>query len=160
MRACWTRSALLVLIPALLSCGAAPERPAAGSPPATARTSPSATAKPAPSVTASSSAFCLDLDTFNVALVIYASTVGKAVEGEPVDFKEARRLAGIIADYGEAMEGSVPPDIADAFHNQVKAVRKSSSRLSTRSRVVELVDPMYNDKAVAARKALSAYECV
>ncbi|MET7331073.1 hypothetical protein [Nonomuraea sp. NPDC005650] len=158
MPACWARSALLVLIPALVSCGGG--QPAAGPSPAAAQTSVPAAPESTPTTTTPSpSAFCLDLNTFNVALVMYASTVGKAIENQPVDFKEARRLAGIIADYAKSMERSVPPDIADAFHNQVKAVRGSSRKLSTRNRVFEIVDPMYNDKAVAARKALSAYEC-
>ncbi|MGP3929072.1 hypothetical protein [Nonomuraea sp. KM88] len=78
---------------------------------------------------------------------------------QPVDFKEARRIARLIAQYGKAMEDSVPPDIADAFHSQVKAVRKSSGKLSTDSNVRDVTDPVYSDKAQARRKKLDEYEC-
>ncbi|WP_188194210.1 hypothetical protein [Nonomuraea sp. SYSU D8015] len=85
--------------------------------------------------------------------------MGKAIHDEPVDFEEARRVARLVAQLGKGMKDSVPPDIADAFHLQLKAVRVSSSKLSTRNSAFDVVDPVYNKRATAARKALNEYEC-
>ncbi|MBF8185733.1 hypothetical protein ITP53_08265 [Nonomuraea sp. K274] len=162
MRAGGVWRVLIVLVSwiALVSCGG--ERQA-GEPPATGPARASGTAAPAasttPSAGASQSAFCLDLTTFNIALVAYSAEVGQAIEGKPVDFKEARRLAGVIARLGEGMEDSAPADIAEAFHRQLTAVRKSSGKLSTGNNAFDVVDPMYNDRADADQKALNEYKC-
>ena len=60
---------------------------------------PRTSASAAPSRTPSS-AFCLDLTTFQVGVTIYRGDVGKALQGQSLDFTELRRKAAIIAHLG------------------------------------------------------------
>src|SRR5688572_23296230 len=65
---------------------------------------------PAPASTRAS-AFCLDLDLLKVGVVLYTSEAGKAIEGNPLDFKELRRQSDTIARIGKPMRADAPADI-------------------------------------------------
>ncbi|MFI7641457.1 hypothetical protein [Nonomuraea sp. NPDC049400] len=99
------------------------------------------------------------MSTFTVAVLRYSVTVAQPLDGKPVDRKEARRLAAMISRLGKEMRDSAPSDIATDFHTVLKAVRTSSSRLTTRHAPIEAIDPMYNKRTRAAKKAVDAYSC-
>ena len=52
---------------------------------------------PVSAAPAPTSAFCLDLGTFQFAVTHYVAEVGQAIEGEALDFKELRRQGDNIA---------------------------------------------------------------
>jgi hypothetical protein len=115
-------------------------------------------APPSPTRTAAS-AFCLDLSTFQVAVIMYRSEAGKAIDGKPLDFKDLRERAAMIAQYGAEMRGSAPPDIAARFRTVLTAVKGSASRLKTGSSVRDVVDPLYGARNRPAFDAVDRYHC-
>ncbi|MGP4024502.1 hypothetical protein [Actinomadura sp. 3N407] len=112
-----------------------------------------------PSASATSSAFCLDLSTFQVGVLAYRAGAGKAINGEPLDFKELRRKATLVLRMAEQMKSSAPPDIAEHFRTVLKAIKASSSNLKDGSTVRDVVDPLYGKKNEPAFEAVTAYEC-
>ncbi|WP_433464876.1 hypothetical protein [Spirillospora sp. CA-128828] len=123
---------------------------------AASRSSSKAPASPTPSPT---SAFCLDLSTFQVGVLSFRSGVGKAISGQPLDFKELRRQATLVLHWGEEMETSAPPDIAEQFRTVLKAIKTSSSKLKDGSKVRDVVDPLYGKEDSAAFDAVEKYDC-
>ncbi|MCX4884238.1 MULTISPECIES: hypothetical protein [unclassified Streptomyces] len=125
--------------------------PASSSPPPSASTArPSATA---------TSAFCLDLSTFQVGVIAYRSEVGAAIEGQPLDFKGLRRKAALIADIGERMRSSAPPDIAEEFRTVLKAIDTSASNLKSDAEARDVLDPVYGERNRPAFDAVDHYDC-
>lgn len=116
----------------------------------------SSSPSPSPSPT---SAFCLDLSTFQVGVVAYRGDVGRLIQGEQGDLKELRRKAKLTLRIGEKMKSSAPPDIADQFRTVLKALKTSSSNLKAGSKVTEVADPVYGKKNRPAFEAVSGYEC-
>ncbi|MGK5558016.1 hypothetical protein ACSNOI_41060 [Actinomadura kijaniata] len=118
---------------------------------------PDADGAPAPSRT--SSAFCADLSTFQMAMLSYQSDVGKALQNQPLDFAEARRKAALIADYGRRMRGSAPPDIARHFTTVLDAVAASARAVEPGGSARAVVEPVYGKRNRAAFDAVQKYEC-
>ncbi len=117
-------------------------------------------APPAPSPTrTAASAFCLELSTFQVAVIMYRSEAGKAIDGNPLDFKDLRERATMIAHFGAEMRASAPPDIAARFRTVLTAVKGSASRLKTGSSVRDVVDPLYGAHNRPAFDAVDKYHC-
>lgn len=119
---------------------------------------------PKASVTASASrtpasAFCLDLTTFQVGVTVFRGDAGKALEGQPLDFKELRRKAAIIASMGAEMRASAPPDIAAQFRTVLGAVKASASKLKSGSSVRDVIEPLYGQRNQAAFDAVDKYTC-
>ncbi|WP_330282671.1 hypothetical protein [Streptomyces sp. NBC_00588] len=132
--------------------GPAPSRTgASGSPSASA---PSA--RPSPSPT---SPFCLDLSYFQMAMIAYKSEVGGAMSGQPLDFPELRRKAGLVADAGERMRPSAPLDIADEFRTVLKAVATSASHLKEGGDARAVLDPVYGKRNSKAFDTVQNYDC-
>jgi hypothetical protein len=136
----------------LAGCSTAPTPDAASSP---AAHSPS-TATP---TTAAASSFCLDLPTFNVAVLAFTADAGRAIEGEQLDVEELRRKAAIVAEYGRQMRDSAPPDVADEFDAVLDAVATSARRMEPGAKVRDIVDPLYGSQARPAFDAVQNYEC-
>jgi hypothetical protein len=128
----------------------------AARPASTPRTSPTATASPRRTT---ASAFCLDLTTFQVGVTVFRGEVGKAIERQPLDFKDLRKKAAIIAHMGEEMRASAPPDIAEQFRTVLSAVKTSASKLKTGSSVRDVVDPLYGKRYQPAFDAVDKYKC-
>lgn len=150
------RTLIPVLAAALIAAGCSGSDDTASAPPA----SPvSSKASATPSASATSSPFCLDLSTFQVGVLSYRANAGKAINGEPLDFKELRRKATLTLRIGERMKSSAPPDIADQFRTVLKALKTSSSNLKEGSTVRDVVDPLYGKKNKSAFEAVSSYEC-
>ena len=131
--------------------------------PSTSAAPQTSPASKAPSTTASpsrtNSAFCLDLSTFQVAVVSFRADAGKAIRGQALDFAELRRKAKIIADYGKEMRASAPSDIAKQFETVLDAVATSTRKLKPDASVRDVVDPLYGTRNRAAFDAVQNYEC-
>lgn len=112
--------------------------------------------RPSPSAT---SAFCLDLSTFQVGVIGYSSEVGAATEGEPLDFEELRRKAALIANMGEGMQASAPPDVAKHFRTVLKAIETSASNLKSGATTRDVLEPVYGERNRPAFDAVNNYEC-
>jgi hypothetical protein len=137
------RCALVVLQVVLSGCSTGAPAPTPSSPPTTTQRS----------------AFCLHLTDFQLALVAYVGTVGKAAHGEPVDFAEARRLAGLVEQSGTAMGDTAPPDIAEAVRKQLDGVRTSAARIGPNVKVGDLLGPLFGKETGDAREAVLSYRC-
>lgn len=138
-------------------CSSSPDAASPASGPASVSASPSAsTASPSPKET---SAFCRDLSTFQVGVIAYRGDVGAAIEGEPLDFKELRRKADLVADIGEEMKASAPPDIAEEFSTVLKAIDTSASNLKSGAETRDVLDPVYGERNSPAFDAVDNYDC-
>ncbi len=136
---------------ALMTAGCSSSPDAA--PPASVPASSSAsTTRPSATPT---SAFCLNLSTFQVGVVAYSAEVGAAIEGEPLDFKELRRKAALIAETGEPMQASAPPDIAEEFRTVLKAIDTSASNLKSGANARDVLDPVYGERNRPAFEAVN-----
>jgi hypothetical protein len=142
---------------ALLVVGCSTPDAAAPAPGTTLGTT-SSTTIPASTTSAKKSGFCLDLTTFQVALVMYKSGAGKAISGEPLDFETLKRGAAHVARIGEAMQPSAPPEIADQFRAVLTAVATSASSLTKGSKVRDVVDPLYGKQNQAAFDAVENFD--
>jgi hypothetical protein len=125
-------------------------------PSSTPRTPPTATVSPSRTT---ASAFCLDLTTFQVGLTVFRGDVGKAIEGQRLDFKDLRKRAALIAHTGEEMRASAPSDIAEEFRTVLGAVKTSASKLKAGSSVRDVVDPLYGKRNQSAFDAVDKYTC-
>jgi hypothetical protein len=141
----------------LAGCSSSPNGTADGAAPTSAPASPStSTARPA---TTPSSAFCLDLSAFQVGVVVFRADVGKAIQGEPLDFEELRQRADTIARLGKEMRSSAPSDIAEEFRTVLKAIDTSASGLKEGAKVRDVVDPLYGEENLPAFDAVNDYDC-
>ncbi|MFE6177155.1 hypothetical protein [Streptomyces sp. NPDC056464] len=141
----------------MAGCSGAPDGAADRTAPTSAPASSSASsAGPTPTP---SSAFCLDLSTFQVGVVAFRADVGKAIEGEPLDFEELRLRADAIARMGKEMRSSAPPDIAEQFRAVLKAIDTSASGLKRGAQVRDVVDPLYGEKNAPSFDAVDDYDC-
>lgn len=118
-------------------------------------TTSAATTTPA----ATTSAFCSDLDAFAVGAVSYIAKAGAPIGGEPLDSAELRRLAGIIAVYGEEMSPTAPADISSDFTVVLTGIATSVGNLKEGAKVIDVVDPVYNKNFQTSWDAVKAYEC-
>lgn len=109
--------------------------------------------------TKAASAFCLDLTTFQVGVVVFRGDVVGMVRGQRPDLKELRRKATVIAFTGKEMRASAPPDIAAQFQAVLKAVRTSASHLKPGATVGDVVRPVFNDHVNPAFDAVDRYKC-
>ncbi|MFW6695883.1 hypothetical protein [Streptomyces sp. MAR4 CNX-425] len=132
----------------------ASSRPSSGKP--TEKPAKKPTARPSPSPT---SPFCLNLTLFQVGVIAYSSDVGAAIDGEPLDFKELRRKADVIARTGEPMRASAPPDIADELRTVLKAIETSAGHLKEGGDAWAVLGPVYGDRHRPAFDAVNAYNC-
>jgi hypothetical protein len=114
------------------------------------------TAAPSPRNT---SAFCLDLSTFQVGVLSFRADAGKAIQGEPLDFTELRRKAALIARYGKEMRATAPPDIAEHFTTVLDAVATSARGLKQGGSARAVIEPLYGKRNQAAFEAVQKYEC-
>lgn len=119
---------------------------------------PSSTPTARPTATASS-AFCLDLTTFQVGVVAFRSDVGAAIEGQPLDFEDLRTRAALITHTGREMKASAPRDIAEEFRVVLKAIDSSARSLKKGARVRDVVDPLYGEHNSPAFDAVNDYDC-
>lgn len=94
-----------------------------------------------------------------MAVVAYRGDVGGAIEGKPLDFKELRRKAALIADIGEEMRASAPPDIAEEFRTVLKAIDTSASSLKSGAEARDVLDPVYGERNRPAFDAVDKYDC-
>ncbi|MFC6884604.1 MULTISPECIES: hypothetical protein [Actinomadura] len=142
---------ILAMSAALLVAGCSEgEKPRAAASPSASRPSPSA---------APSSAFCLDLEAFQVGAVVFRADVGGAAEGRRLDFKDLRKRAAILLYMGERMQASAPPGIAERFRAVLKAIRTAARKLKAGSKVRDVVDPLYGKAIQPAFEAVDHYEC-
>jgi hypothetical protein len=139
----------------LAGCSTPDSAPAASGPEAS-NTSNSATASATPTAT---SVFCLDLETFQVGIVVFRGDVLRAVRGQPLDFEDLRKRAVYIAHIGKEMQESAPPDIAEQFRAVLKAIRTSASRLKSGAKVRDVVNPLYGDHINPTFDAVNTYRC-
>ncbi|MCF1599513.1 hypothetical protein [Streptomyces muensis] len=138
-------------------CSSSPTAAPPASGPASSSPSPSAsTARPSATPT---SPFCLNLSFFQAGVIAYSAEVGAAIEGEPLDFKELRRKAALIADAGEPMQASAPADIAEEFRTVLKAIDTSVSNLKSGANANDVLDPVYGKRNRAAFDAVEDYDC-
>lgn len=138
-------------------CSSSPDAAPPASAPAPSSPSPStSTARPSATPTPP---FCLDLSLFQMSVIAYSAEVGAAIEGEPLDFKELRRKAALIADTGELMQASAPPDIAEEFRTVLKAIDTSVSHLKPGANAKDVLDPVYGERNRPAFDAVENYEC-
>lgn len=150
---------ILAMAAALMTagCSSSPDAAPSASVPASSSPSPSAsTARPSAAPT---SPFCLNLSFFQAGVIAYSAEVGAAIEGEPLDFKELRRKAALIADAGEPMQASAPPDIAEEFRTVLKAIDTSVSNLKSGANASDVLDPVYGERNRAAFDAVENYDC-
>ncbi|MFG2732562.1 hypothetical protein [Streptomyces canus] len=118
--------------------------------------STSAPASPSPSPT---SAFCLDLTSFQVGVVAYRGDLADAVHSQQLDLKGLRQRAAVIVHMGEEMQASAPPDIAKQFRTVLGAIKRSSSKLKPDSQLRDVVDPVFNEKGNPSFDAVDEYDC-
>ncbi|MGC9535601.1 hypothetical protein [Streptomyces sp. UG1] len=142
---------------ALMTAGCSSSTDAA--PPASAPASAAPSAATARPSATEISAFCLNLSTFQVGVIAYSAEVGAAIEGQPLDFKELRRKAALIADTGEPMRASAPSDIAEEFRTVLKAIDTSASNLRSGAKARDVVDPVYGERNRPAFDAVNDYDC-
>ncbi|MFE0801618.1 hypothetical protein [Streptomyces sp. NPDC058812] len=142
----------------MAGCSSSPEAASPKASPPASTPASSSTPTPRPSATATS-AFCLDLPTLQVGVIAYSAEVGAAIEGEPLDFEELRRKATLIADMGERMQASAPPDIAQHFRTVLKAIDTSASHLKSGAKTRDVVDPVYGERNRPAFDAVNDYDC-
>ncbi|MFD0901536.1 hypothetical protein [Actinomadura sediminis] len=146
-----TGAAALAAVLALAGCSSSAEPPRAAEP---APSSPSPSPSPSPT-----SAFCLNLSTFQVGALAYRADVAREAEGNGPGMEELKRKAVLTLRTAEPMEASAPPDIAGDFRTAVEAIRTSSENLKPGKRVADVWKPVWNDESIAAFKAVDAYEC-
>jgi hypothetical protein len=115
-----------------------------------------AAAAPSPRNT---SAFCLDLRTFQAGVVVFRGDVGKATRGQALDFSDLRERAALIAVHGEKMQPTAPPDIAEEFESVLDAITISASMLKPGSSTRDVVDPLYGERYRGAFDAVNEYKC-
>lgn len=148
-----TRFTLAVLaVLTLAGCATAPAHAPAHPPVASTHTG-------SPPVTTPGSAFCLDLTVFQLAVVEYKATVGKAIDGQPLDFDELRRQATIITNTGAEMRASAPADISAQFATVLAGVATSVAALKPGATVRDVVEPVYGPANEPAFDAVDAYRC-
>lgn len=109
--------------------------------------------------TAEMSAFCLDLTTFQVGVIVFRADAGKAIDGQPLDFDDLRTKAARIAFVGAEMKSSAPPDIRDQFQAVLAAVATSAGRMKPGVKVIDIVDPLFGKATRTAFDAVDKYEC-
>ncbi|HZE30932.1 MAG TPA: hypothetical protein VE198_05770 [Actinoallomurus sp.] len=85
--------------------------------------------------------------------------MGKAIEGQRLDFKDLRKRAALIAHMGEEMRASAPSDIAEEFRTVLGAVKTSARKLKTGSSVRDVVDLLYGKRNQSALEAVDKYTC-
>ncbi|MGH3392409.1 MAG: hypothetical protein ACRDOO_26365 [Actinomadura sp.] len=139
---------------ALMTAGCSTPAAAPPAPPSPKASSTAAAPTPSPT-----SAFCLDLTTFQVGVVVFRGDVGKAIRGQPLDFEDLRQRAVMIDLIGKKMQASAPPDIAGQFRTVLKAINTSASRLKPGANVRDVVDPLYGKRNRPAFDAVEHYEC-
>ncbi|AXK33611.1 hypothetical protein DVA86_14065 [Streptomyces armeniacus] len=137
----------------MVGCSNSPDSEPPSSAPAS---SGSPTAEPSPTET---SAFCLDLETYQVGVVAFRADVGRAAGGEPLDIKALRQRAAMISLMGKNMKASAPSDIAGEFRAVRKAIATSSGKLKAGTQVRDVVSPLYGKGINPAFDALNDYEC-
>jgi hypothetical protein len=94
-----------------------------------------------------------------MGVIAYSAEVGAAIDGKPLDFAELRRKAALIADTGEPMQASAPPDIAEEFHTVLKAIDTSVSNVKSGANANDVLDPVYGERNRSAFDAVQNYEC-
>jgi hypothetical protein len=94
-----------------------------------------------------------------MGVIAYSAEVGAAIDGEPLDFEELRRKAALIADTGEPMQASAPPDIAEEFRTVLKAIDTSVSSLEAGANANDVLDPVYGERNRPAFEAVENYDC-
>ncbi|KUN98550.1 hypothetical protein [Streptomyces caeruleatus] len=141
-------------------CSNSPDTTSSASPRASApQPSSPPTTRPSPTAPSPTSAFCLDLDAFQVGVVTFRSDVGAAIEGQPLDFEDLRTRAVLIARMGEEMKADAPQDIADEFRVVLKAIDTSARGLKKGAKVRDVVDPLYGERNLPAFDAVNDYDC-
>ncbi|MET9444101.1 hypothetical protein [Streptomyces sp. NPDC006610] len=148
---------ILAMAAALMTAGCSSSPDAA--PPTSAPVSPSPSASTPRASATSASPFCLNLSLFQMGVIAYSAEVGAAIDGEPLDFEELRRKAALIADTGEPMQASAPPDIAEEFHTVLKAIDTSVSSLESGANAHDVLDPVYGERNRPAFEAVENYDC-
>lgn len=152
------RTLIAVLAAGLVAAGCSGSDGASSASQRSPAASPAGSSAPSASPSPTS-AFCLDLSTFQVGLLSYRADAGKALRGEALDFKELRRKATLVQGMGKRMESSVPPDIEKHFRTVLKAVKESSGELKEGATVRDVLDPLYGEKNSPAFEAMNTYEC-
>jgi hypothetical protein len=141
------------MLVALLVVGAC-SSPEAG--PTTAAPSPSVSASPS----ASATAFCLDLQTFQLGVLIYRDEVAKATRGAlEMDLDAQKSRAFTVARLAAEMQSTVPADLADPFRITVDAVAASAAKLVPGTPLAEVAEPLYGEQVVNAFRTVNAYRC-
>jgi hypothetical protein len=121
--------------------------------------------KPAPKASSASpaatqtSAFCLDLTTFQVGAVVYRADVLGAAQGRSPDIGDLKKRAAIIGHTGKEMRASAPPDIAARFRAVLDAISISALRLKPGAKVREIVTPLFNEHINPAFDSVDKYKC-
>ncbi|MFI7408924.1 hypothetical protein ACIBU0_09685 [Streptomyces sp. NPDC049627] len=152
------RRGILAMAAALMVAGCSSSGSPDAAPTASSPAATSSTPRPRPTATATS-AFCLDLETFQVGVVAFRSDVGAAIEGQPLDFEDLRARAALIARTGKEMQASAPRDIAGHFRAVLKAIDASASGLKQGAKVRDVVDPLYGKHILPAFDAVDSYDC-
>jgi hypothetical protein len=145
MRACLF---VVALVLAVAGCSAVKEPSAAKEP----SSSPSASR-------AAPSAFCLDLDVFQVAVLFFRTEAGEyALSGKPIDPTVLRQRASLIDRYGKEMAASAPADIRESFTTVLDAVAKADGLLDGHDNR-QLAALLLGSANTPAFEAVERYDC-
>jgi hypothetical protein len=116
---------------------------------------------PAPSPSPSrQSGFCLDLDTFQFAVVTFRAEAGEyALSGKAADVSRFRRSAMLVDQLAKEMAPSAPADIRDQFTVVVNAIAKAAALLDGSNNRL-LAETLYGSANAPAFDAVEKYDCV
>jgi hypothetical protein len=119
--------------------------------------SPTASKTPSPTPT---SAFCLNLDTFQLGVLAFRGDVLRTAEGtQQPDLAELRRKASVTTSIGEEMRDTAPPDIAKDFETVLKAVDEAGQELKPGGNGRKAGELLFGKRNQAAFEAVRKYNC-
>ncbi|MEV0831354.1 hypothetical protein [Nonomuraea rubra] len=155
-----SHSTIIAVTITLLIAGCATPRAASKpapttAPPSTGPSPSAATATPAP---AGTSAFCLDLTTFQIGILVWRNDVLEEVRKGSPDLKGLQQRAVMIEYIGEKMQESAPADIAKQLRAVRKAIAASAMALKPGRNVRDVIEPLYNKRITPAFDAVDAYQ--
>ncbi|GLX92931.1 hypothetical protein [Herbidospora sp. NBRC 101105] len=132
------------------------------SPSPLASTSPatSPVASPASPPAQTSSAFCLDLPTFQIGAIMFRAEVLDAAHGKRLDVAELRRKAKVLALLAKEMKASAPPEIATHFDTVVRELAASARALKSEASMREAAAPLLKVTNQVAFDAVDNFKCI
>jgi hypothetical protein len=111
------------------------------------------------SASAQASAFCLNLNLFQIALTLYRADVGKTVRSQPLDLEKLSWQSANVARIGEPMRADAPADIREQLVAVLDAVAASAAKLQAGVNGQELLDLLFDPQIQPAFDAVDKYTC-